>query len=56
MIKQLAIVAIGGNSLIEDPKHPDVASQWQAARKTCALIARMVARQRPAGRLRARTG
>lgn len=43
MIKQLAIVAIGGNSLIEDPKQPDVVSQWQAARKTCALIARMVA-------------
>lgn len=43
MIKQLAIVAIGGNSLIEDPKKPDFASQWQTARKTCEVIAQLVA-------------
>ncbi len=42
MIRQLAIVAIGGNSLIEDPARPDIEAQWHAARKTCDLIAQMV--------------
>lgn len=43
MIEKLAIVAIGGNSLIEDPKQPGIARQWEAARRTCNHIARMVA-------------
>ncbi len=43
MIEKLAIVAIGGNSLIEDPKQPGIARQWDAARKTCEHIALMVA-------------
>lgn len=43
MIEKLAIVAIGGNSLIEDPKNPGIARQWDAARKTCEHIANMVA-------------
>jgi carbamate kinase len=43
MIEKLAIVAIGGNSLIENPKEPGIARQWEAARKTCEHIARMVA-------------
>ncbi len=43
MIEKLAIVAIGGNSLIEDPKQPGIARQWEAARKTCNHIARMIA-------------
>lgn len=43
MIEKLAIVAIGGNSLIEDPKQPGIARQWEAARKTCNHVARMVA-------------
>jgi carbamate kinase len=42
MIEKLAIVAIGGNSLIEDPKQPGIARQWDAARKTCEHIANMV--------------
>lgn len=42
MIEKLAIVAIGGNSLIEDPKQPGIARQWEAARKTCEHIANMV--------------
>ncbi|HEX2905627.1 MAG TPA: carbamate kinase [Phototrophicaceae bacterium] len=43
MIEKLAIVAIGGNSLIEDPKQPGIARQWEAARKTCNHVARMIA-------------
>lgn len=43
MIEKLAIIAIGGNSLIEDPKDPGIARQWDAARKTCRQIADMVA-------------
>lgn len=42
MIEQLAIVAIGGNSLIADPKHPQIEHQWQAVRETCEHIAKMV--------------
>lgn len=43
MSNQLVVVAIGGNSLIADPKHPDVANQWDAVRETCRHIAEMVA-------------
>ena len=42
MIEKLAIIAIGGNSLIEDPKDPAVVRQWDAARKTCRHIADMI--------------
>jgi carbamate kinase len=42
MIEKLAIIAIGGNSLIEDPKDPSVTRQWEAARKTCRHIADMI--------------
>lgn len=42
MIK-LAIVAIGGNSLIVDPKNPSTAEQWDAVRETARHIADMVA-------------
>src|SRR6185436_6876771 len=38
-----AAVAIGGNSLITDPKQPDVAHQWDAVRETCRHIAQMIA-------------
>src|SRR6185295_19282622 len=43
MVGKLAAVAIGGNSLIEDPKHPDVGHQWDAVRVTCEHIALMIA-------------
>ena len=43
MIEKLAIVAIGGNSLIEDPSDPGIARQWDAVRSTCRHIADMVA-------------
>lgn len=43
MIEKLAIVAIGGNSLIEDPSRPEVPKQWDAVRETCRHIAQMVA-------------
>lgn len=43
MIEKLAIVAVGGNSLIEDPKRPEVSFQWDAVRETCRNIAQMVA-------------
>ncbi len=42
MVGKLATVAIGGNSLITDPKHPDVAHQWEAVRQTCEHIADMI--------------
>ena len=38
----VAVVAIGGNSLILDNKHPDVAHQWDAVRQTSHYIAEMV--------------
>jgi carbamate kinase len=43
MVGKLAAVAIGGNSLIQDPKHPDVKYQWDAVRETCEHIADMIA-------------
>jgi len=43
MVGKLATVAIGGNSLIEDPKHPEVINQWEAVRVTCEHIAAMIA-------------
>lgn len=41
--RKLAAVAIGGNSLITDKKHPEVSHQWEAVRETCIHIANMVA-------------
>jgi carbamate kinase len=38
----MAVVAVGGNSLIEDPKRPELSQQWDAVRKTCRQIAEMV--------------
>jgi carbamate kinase len=43
MVGKLAAVAIGGNSLIADPKHPEVVNQWRAVRQTAEHIADMVA-------------
>ena len=43
MVGKLAAVAIGGNSLIQDPKHPEVVNQWEAVRVTCEHIASMIA-------------
>jgi carbamate kinase len=43
MIEKMAVVAVGGNSLIENPKHPQLSHQWDAVRKTCRQIAEMVA-------------
>jgi carbamate kinase len=43
MIEKLAIVAIGGNSLISDPANPKIQHQWDAVRETCRHIALMVA-------------
>ena len=38
----LAVIAIGGNSLIKDKEHQEVAHQWEAVRETVGHIARMV--------------
>jgi carbamate kinase len=43
MIEKLAVVAVGGNSLIEDPKRPELPHQWDSVRATCRDIAQMVA-------------
>jgi carbamate kinase len=40
---QIAVVAVGGNSLIADSWHQDVPSQWVACRETCKNLADMVA-------------
>jgi len=38
----LAVVAIGGNSLIKDKKHQTVPDQYEAAHETCVHIAGMI--------------
>ena len=43
MVNKLAVVAIGGNSLIQDPQRPEVTNQWDAVRETCNHIAQMIA-------------
>jgi carbamate kinase len=40
---KLVVVAIGGNSLIQDPKNPGIARQWDAVRETTDHIADMIA-------------
>jgi len=39
---KLAVIAIGGNSLIWDDKHVTVESQYEAAKETCLHIADMI--------------
>src|SRR5574342_605023 len=39
---KLAVIAIGGNSLIKDEKHKTVEDQYQAARETTLHIADMI--------------
>lgn len=41
-MSQIAVVAVGGNSLITDKHHPDVPHQWDAVRETCRHLADMV--------------
>jgi carbamate kinase len=40
---KVAVVAVGGNSLISDTKHEDVGSQVKAVEETCRHIANMIA-------------
>ncbi len=40
--RRVAVVAVGGNSLITDAKHQTVPDQIRAARKTCVHIATMI--------------
>jgi carbamate kinase len=40
---QLVVVAIGGNSLIQDPENPGIARQWHAVRETTDRVAELVA-------------
>jgi carbamate kinase len=40
--KRVAVVAIGGNSLIKDKDHQTVEDQYQAARETCEHIVDMI--------------
>jgi carbamate kinase len=39
---KLAVVAVGGNSLITDKDNPDVPHQWDAVRETCRHLADMI--------------
>ncbi|MFN8471593.1 MAG: carbamate kinase [Anaerolineae bacterium] len=41
--RKVAVVAIGGNSLIKDKAHQTVQDQYQAAKETCVHIASMIA-------------
>ncbi|MGQ9599326.1 MAG: carbamate kinase [Anaerolineae bacterium] len=41
-MKKVAVVAIGGNSLIKDPAHQTVPDQYAAAHETCIHIAGMI--------------
>ncbi|MCR4428011.1 MAG: carbamate kinase [Caldiserica bacterium] len=41
-MERVAVVAIGGNSLIKDEKHKTVEDQYQAAKETCFYIADMI--------------
>ncbi len=41
--RKLAVVAIGGNSLIKDKQHQTVQDQYRAAQETCHHIADMIA-------------
>ncbi len=40
---KLAVIAIGGNSIIKDPKNPGIARQWDAVRQTTDHIAHVIA-------------
>lgn len=42
MTKQVAVVAVGGNSLIKDTKHQSVQNQYLAARETMQHISKMI--------------
>ena len=42
--QKTAVIAIGGNSLIKDKQHEDVASQVEAVQETCKHIADMIER------------
>ena len=42
MSKKIAVIAIGGNSLIKDAAHQSVEDQYEAARETCIHIADMI--------------
>ena len=42
MAKKVAVIAIGGNSLIKDPKHQSVEDQYEAARESALHIADMI--------------
>ncbi len=43
MARKVAVVAIGGNSLIKDPKHQTVPDQYAATVETCTHLAAMIA-------------
>jgi carbamate kinase len=40
--RPLAVIAVGGNSLIADKRYPEVAHQWDAVRLTASHIANMI--------------
>ena len=42
MSTRIAVIAIGGNSLIQDNSKKDVSFQWDAVRETCSHIACMI--------------
>ncbi len=41
--QKIAVVAVGGNSLIQDKHHPQVKFQWDAVRQTATHVAAMIA-------------
>ena len=41
MSEKIAVIAIGGNSLVKDKAHQSIADQYQAVNETCKQIADM---------------
>ncbi len=41
-MRRIAVIAIGGNSLIKDKQHVEVKYQWEAVRETCRHIVDMI--------------
>jgi len=40
--KKIAVIAVGGNSLIKDKKHKSIPDQYQAAKETSSHISKMI--------------
>lgn len=44
MIDKLIVLAIGGNSLIQDKNHPEIDHQWRSVESAMRVVARLISR------------